>query len=214
MDQPFKINAKLKFDDEIVSITGEIPSKDWATLLRFRDEANDLLVELKECENLNINFTLQGDRTTDLSLEADKTIKSQDLALVLLRLRPFILNNEPFEFNRTVNLFQRYVRHELIVKHFRFLKDWFGGRVFQGQVQITSGELLVNCEKMLWAWLNAYEFHRRDDQRRLIEEIDAGLPAGLSRLIFASMIIDKVKAVAAFAGVISSFERVSEASSI
>lgn len=210
MDQPLKIAARVEFDGEIVSITGEIPSEDWTRLLRFRDEAEYFLTELKKCENLNVDFTLRWDRTTGLSLKAPKTIKSQDIALVLLRLRPFILNNEPFEFNRTVNLLQRYVRHELIVKHLGYLKDRFGGKEFQSQIQITSGELLVNCEKMLWAWLNAYEYHRRDDERRLVEEIDAGLPAGLSRLIFASMIMDKVKAVAEFAGVISSFDCAAE----
>ena len=178
--------------------------------LRFRDEANGFLAELKECENLNVNFTLGGDRTTGLSLKATETIKSQDLALVLLGLRPFILNNEPFEFNRTVNLLQRYVRHELIVKYFQGLKDLFGGKVSQSQMQITYGELLVNCEKTLWAWLNAYKFHRRDEERRLIEDIDRVLPAGLLHLIFAGMINDKVKAVAGFAHVISSFERVPE----
>ena len=210
MDQPFRITTKLEFDGEIVNITGEIPSKDWATLLRFRDEANSLLEDLKKCENLNVNFTLQWNHTAGLSLEADKTIKSQDLAIVLHRLRPFILNDEPFAFNRTVNLLQRYVQHELMVKHFRFLKNWFGGKVFQSQVQITSGEWLVNCEKMLMTWLNACEYHRDDDKRRLIEEVDASLPAGFSRLVFTGMINDKVKAVAAFAGVISSFELVAE----
>ena len=209
IDQPLKIIARINFDNETVSITGEIPSEDWAKLLRFRDEAKHFLEELKKCENLNVNFVLEWNHAVGLSSKTTN-IKSQDLALILLRLRPFMLNNEPYEFNRIINLFQRYVRHKRIVEYLGFLKDEFSGKVFQSQIQITSGEFLVNCEKMLWTWLNAYEFHRRDEERRLIQEIDASLPADLSRAIFASMIIDKVKAVSKFTGLISSFNPVTE----
>ncbi len=59
MDQPYHITMKLKSTGETIKITGHIPSEAWATLLRFRDEANEFLADLRECENLNNSFTLQ-----------------------------------------------------------------------------------------------------------------------------------------------------------
>ena len=190
MGQPYNITMKLKSTGETIRITGQIPSEAWTTLLRFRDEANEFLADLKECENLKVSGTLNWNTTDGLSSEVHDTIKSRDLAMILHHLRPFLLQNEPLEFNRTVNLLQRYIRHEWMGAGFRFLKDLFSGKEFQRQTRITSGDLRVNCERTLMTWINAYEYHRDDDKRRLIEELDARFPAEFSRSLFVSMVID------------------------
>ena len=207
MGQPYNITMKLKSTGETIRITGQIPGEVWATLLRFRDEANEFLADLKECENLNVRFSLKGNPTGGLSAEVRDTVKSRDLAMILHHLRPFLLQNEPLEFNRTVNLLQRYVRHEWMGTCFRSLKDLFSGKEFQRQVRLTSGELLVNCERTLMTWLNAYEYHRDDDKRRLIEDLNARFPEEFSHSLFVVMVIEKVKAVLRFSDMISSFER-------
>ncbi len=206
MGQPYDITMKLESTGEVIRITGKIPSEAWATLLRFRDEANEFLADLKECENLNVSFSLKGNPTDGLSAEVRDTVKSRDLAMILHHLRPFLLQNEPLEFNRTVNLLQRYIRHEWMGACFQSLKDLFSGKEFQRQTRITSGELLVNCERTLMTWLNAYEYHRDNDKRRLIKDLDARFPEEFSRSLFVVMVIEKVKAVLRFGDMISSLE--------
>ena len=68
-------------------------------------------------------------------------------------------------------------------------------------------DLIVNCEKTLMDWINAYEYHRDDEKQRLIEDLDKTLPAEFSRSMFKSMLLDKVKAVIYFRNMISALER-------
>ena len=67
-------------------------------------------------------------------------------------------------------------------------------------------DLIVNSDKTLMTWLNAFEYHRDNDKRKLIEEIDKIIPEDFSRALFASMIIDKVRAVLELGDVITFLE--------
>ena len=212
MDQPYNITVKIKSTGETVKLEGKIPSEDWATLLRFRDEAKKLLTDIRECENPNVNFSLPWNREDGvLKPTVKKTVKSSDLAIILHRLRPFILQKEPFEFNKTVNLLHRHINHGFTKELFKFFKDLFSGRELQKQMLVTSlttsGELLVNCDRMLMNWINAFEYHRDDDKRKLIQEIDKTLPEQIMRSLFVSMVIEKVKAVAEVRGIVSAIKK-------
>lgn len=142
-----------------------------------------------------------------------KSIDSRDFAAILHCLRPFILNDEPFAFGRMVNLLRRYMRYDGVLEYTDFLKNIFSGEDPQSCVKVVcdilgeSGDLeeshVVNSEKMLCIWLNAYEYHRDDDKQKLIEKIDEVLPEGLSRILFQAMIKDKIEAIFRFKGVIS-----------
>ena len=96
MSQPYKIT--MKHAGETIRIKGEIPGEAWTALLRFRDESNKLLEDLRECDNLNVSVSLQWDREHGLRSVAKKSVSSRDLAVILHNLRPFILNDEPTAF--------------------------------------------------------------------------------------------------------------------
>ncbi len=207
MDKSYNIAIKRKSTEKTTHLSGQIPSKSWETLLRFRDEVKKLLSVLRECENLNVSFNLQWSRDDNVLRSNPKaTVKDRDLAAILHSLRPFILQKETIEFNRTINTIQRHIRHEVIKSYFQSLKDLFSGKEFQGYVQVSQeqrvGELgnleelqVVNSEKILMTWLNAYEYHRDDDKQKLIDQIDSVLPKDFTRMLFVSMVLDKVKVI-------------------
>ena len=214
MDKSCDIAIKYKSTGETISYTGQIPGESWKALLKFHDEVDKLSTVLEKCENIGITFDLQWSRDGNaLKLVVRKSIDSRDLESILHRLRPFILNDEPFEFNRMVNLLQRYMRYDGVLEYTDFLKNIFSGKDPQSCAKVVyerlgeSGELeeshVVNSEKILWTWLNAYEYHRDDDKQKLIEKIDEVLPEGLSRILFQAMIKDKIEAIFRFKGVIS-----------
>ena len=66
---------------------------------------------------------------------------------------------------------------------------------------------MVNSEEVLMAWLNAYEYHRDDGKRKLIEEIEAVFPKESLRMIFMLMILEKIKIIFEFKGVISRIDK-------
>ena len=144
MNQPYKITMKHESGGETIRIKGEIPGEAWTTLLRFRDESNKLREDLRECDNLNVSFSLQWDREHGLRAVVKNSINSRDLAVILHNLRPFILNDEPTAFNRTVNLLQRFISHEWMRRYFQSLKDLFSSKDFQNHTIISVGQASNN----------------------------------------------------------------------
>ena len=212
MDQPYNITVKIKSTGETVKLKGKIPSEDWTTLLRFRDEAKKLLTDIRDCENLNVNFSLSWNREDGvLRPTVKKTVKSSDLAIILHRLRPFILQKEPFEFKKTVNLLQKHIKHEFTKELFKSFKDLFSDKEFQRHVYVTLPNILgdtpVNSDRMLMNWINAFEYHRDDGKRKLIQKIDKILPEQIRRSLFVSMVMDKVIAVAKVRGIVSAIKK-------
>ncbi len=226
--QPYVMIIRQASDGEVARFTGEIPSDLWTILLKFRKEVSRLETCLRECENLNLNCTLSWSRDDNtLKFETHSTVRPNDLSSILHRLRPFqITNNKPdISFNKTVNRLQRCIREGIKGKHkndihyvwlkksFKyFFKDKYNiqaGRQqwFIESVKFTSlgqpnKNKLINCEEMLKNWLNACEYHHEEEKQHLMEDIGKGFPPGLLDSIFVSMVIDKIKAILCFAGLI------------
>ncbi|MCY3668502.1 MAG: hypothetical protein OXH81_22775 [Gemmatimonadetes bacterium] len=212
MDQPYKVVMAIKSTGEVVETSGHIPSEDWAQLLRFRDEVDELITYLRRCDNLNVNYSLNWDSEGNLSAEVHDTVDDRDIVVILHRLRPFQLNDEPSCFYRMANVLKRHMGHDVLKPCFQYFRDLFSGKDFQSQMSLTlmsddQKDLIVNCEKTLMDWINAYEYHRDDEKRRLIEDLDTTLPEEFSRSMFKSMLLDKVKAVIYFRNMISALER-------
>ncbi len=216
-------------DGRVAHFTGEIPNDLWAILLKFLEQVSKLEARLRECENLNLNGTLYWSRDDNtLRHETHSTIKPNDFDSILLRLRPFQLqNNKPdISFNATVNRLQKHIREGIKGKHekdihyvwlkefFKNLKDQYNGQAWQRQLVIesvkftSSGKIkpnenkTINSEKMLDNWLNADEYHHDEKKQYLIEEIEKGLPPGFLDSIFVNMTLEKIKAIFRFAGLI------------
>jgi hypothetical protein len=207
MPQPFKITGTVKSTGEAVRIEGEFPDDAWSFLLDFRREADRLLDALRSCDNLNCSATLSWDQETGITAEMTDAPSDRDLDVILHRIRPFVLNNERFHVTKIIGTIQRYMRHDLIERSLRPVKDLFTGRDYQSQVRVSVGDELLNCERTLQIWLNATEYHRNEAGQHFIERLNAEFPEAMSRAIFIGMVLDKVKAVLALRTQIEALER-------
>ena len=218
MDKSYSITIRPSEPNiKPTKLTGQIPAEDWKMLLKFRADAMRLLLVAKECDNLSVRFRLTYSRDDNVfRLETKEIPTSRDLQIILHNLRPFILQNEPYQFYKTVKLLQRYMRHEIIKLYFQPIKDMFSGKAWQDGTEIQANiflsegsldSVILNCEKTLMDWLNAYEYHRDIDKQELMKKIDAVCPSGFPRVIYSSLIIDKYKAVAEVCGIISAIKK-------
>ena len=163
-----------------IKLTGQIPGEEWKKLLKFHDEGGRLLEGIKECGDLSVRFSWKFNRDDNTSRLVNTAMpKRRDLGVILHSLRPFILQKEPFEFRKTVNILNRYMKHEAMKFYFQFHKDMFSGKLQNGMQLIFGESLIVNSEKTLMIWLNAYEYHRDEDKQRFIDEIAKLLPKDL-----------------------------------
>jgi len=97
---------------EQATISGEFPGSEWRRLLGFKQEAERLWAAACECDSFAVSFDVRIDQDGE-HIET-KVPSERDQSYLLLRLRPFILKGEPYEFTRTVATINRYCRHPLV----------------------------------------------------------------------------------------------------
>ena len=60
---------------------------------------------------------------------------------------------------------------------------------------ITSNDMVINSEKTMMDWLNAYEYHRDQDKKIKLKPIFEMFSHDGARAIFVMFIVDKIKAI-------------------
>jgi hypothetical protein len=127
----------------------------------------------------------------------------EEVAALLHRLRPLILENEPMNYLKTSKLLGRRFEYP----NFRDLLDQerelFDSRNNQQLIHITSNDTVINCELTLFDWLNSYEYHRDPKKRAKIDGLHRLLPLEHSMPTFMSLLGDKVQAILQLASLIA-----------
>ncbi len=126
-----------------------------------------------------------------------------DVRLLLHKLRPLILQQEPASFLRTRKLLKERLANESVRAILDASLKLYDGRVSRSVVKIELNRKLLNSEEFLDSWLNAHEYHRDADKQKEIAELDAAYPAEGSRAIWISMLVDKCKAILNVAGLVA-----------
>ena len=188
------------------TIQGDVSDEDWDTLLGFRDEAQAMAQALQSCGELNATVQLKWDRDKGISATG-RVPDLRDVYTLLHRLRPFVLQREPFEFNRAVNILKSALRHPLVERALRRYQEHFSFKEFQRQVRMTVNEVMVNSEELLQDWLNAHEYHRDRGKQERLAGLGEVLPPEMLHPLFVSMMITKADCVLAFSGLIDAIER-------
>ncbi|MGZ5452539.1 MAG: hypothetical protein ACXWLN_30940 [Thermoanaerobaculia bacterium] len=127
----------------------------------------------------------------------------EEIAALLHRLRPLILENEPMNYLKTSNLLKRRFAYP----NFRSLLDeqreLFDSRNNQSIVRITANDTVINCEQTVFDWLNSYEYHRDQKKREKIDSLHPLIPLEHSMPTFMSLLGDKVDAIRYLAALIA-----------
>ena len=63
------------------------------------------------------------------------------------------------------------------------------------QLQIKIDDTILNSDKVLNAWLNAYEYHRSDEKREFLEGLNEMLPLDASKVLFLGLLAVKMQAI-------------------
>jgi hypothetical protein len=140
--------------------------------------------------NLTLHFSNDGQITTKQTMPPD-----DEIVVLLHRLRPLILNDEHASFNRVTGIFGKHTSSSQIRQMLKNHHALYGGRHLQGLFEVRVHDTIINSDKMLFNWLNAFEYHRDQDMRRQIERLHVLMPLEASRVIFLMLLHDKVSAI-------------------
>lgn len=204
MPQPYKITLQTGAGESPEVCEGEIPDEDWRLLLQFADEADSLLSADLLTEGLDIKYRVQW-REGEVEFSGE-TPSEDEFALLLHRLRPFILQKEASNFLRMCNLLKKNVPSEKYRGLIDRFKGLFLGHDMVNALQVKSHGVVLNSEAVFQQWINAYEYHRDADKRGALEDLHDCFPLESTKVFMISLAIDKANAVAAIRDLIRGLE--------
>lgn len=122
-------------------------------------------------------------------------VSIDDMAIILHRLRPFILGNERTFYPKICKLIKRRIKNDFIHQTVNNHRDVFLGKKSLGiVVHLDNGEV-VNREKQFQVWLNADHYHRGMNEKETIEQIRGNFPGDFVDSLFWMMIVQKINAI-------------------
>ena len=66
-----------------------------------------------------------------------------------------------------------------------------------------SNDVVLNSEKVLYDWLNSFEYHRDQEKPQFIESRHQMIPMDASKVLFLGLLADKAEAINNLAALIS-----------
>ena len=148
--------------------------------------------------NLKINYSKATGLTCEINLPDEDNILA-----FLHRMRRFILNDERSSYNRVTGIIGRRFQSDGVRAFLKTQRKIYDGKAFQGMIEIHSNGTMINCEKTLADWLNAFEYHNDETKRAEIEKLHQIMPLEASRAVFLMLLTEKVKAIVAVADFIA-----------
>ncbi len=128
-----------------------------------------------------------------------------DRAILLHRMRPFILDREPASFARVASLLSRRIPQPVVLELLSLQRRLWDGRSFASQGLIKVNGRKINPTRYVSTWLNAEEYHRDPEKAASFESLRRSAAFPLFEWIAMSLVTDKLRAisnVAALVGVL------------
>jgi hypothetical protein len=140
--------------------------------------------------NLTLHFSNDGKIATQQTIPPD-----EDIIVLLHKLRPLILSDEHASFNKATGIIGKNIPSPHIRQMLKDHHALFEGRQLQKLFVVQFHDRIINSDKVLFDWLNSFEFHRDQDKRKEIERLHDLMPIEASRVFFLMLLHDKVSAI-------------------
>lgn len=188
--------------DEPVRFTTIVEEDDWTLLESFISYAEDLLSSQLVQNGMPASLKIGWRQGEPMIVESTLPPKEVFLAFLHL-LRPIYLQSEATNFYRICSLLSKNFEDQHFRRMISDLRDLYSGKFLQSMFQISSNNVAINSDKTLNDWLNSYEYHRDTDKRDRIDALHEMFPLDASKVIFLSLLTEKVKAIAGLASIVN-----------
>lgn len=183
-------------------LAGEFSDAEAAVLEAYLEQHDQLITSQPLREGVPCNIHVQYDE--DIGLRVEATLPTDDqLSILLHRLRPFILQEEPASFGKTTAILGKHLDSAPLRQLLKSQREMYDGRQAQRTMRVVSDDMVVNSETTLQHWLNSHEYHRDRDRKAVIQSLYERMPGDLLRGLLVSMIIDKTYAVRNIAALVA-----------
>jgi hypothetical protein len=194
MAHEYKLTVLFKNTDEKISLSGKFEDEDWARLEEFTQYADELLTTKFVQDGMPASLKIRSDKGSGVVISA-KLPPWDDVTVFLHKFRPIGLQSESTYFVKICNILTKELAHPYFRSMIEQEREIYAGKGMQAQFQVRSDNVLLNSEKVLDDWLNAYEYHRDKKKRAFIESLHTMLPLEASKVMFLSLLGVKTIAI-------------------
>lgn len=194
MEREYKLTLSVKNTNETLTLEGQFDLDDWNRLEDFVEYADDLLKTPYFQNGMQSSFKISWDHESGMSFHTQLPPWG-DVIEFLHMYRPLGLKSESTYFYDICNILSKELAHPYFRNMIKQQRDVFSGKTLQTQYQIKVNDIVLNSEKVLYDWLNAYEYHRNKEKRALINSLNSMLPSDTTKAIFLGMLAEKASAI-------------------
>lgn len=188
----FTVSIGSKIDENVLVY---LEDEDLAIYRRFLNEVAHLHCSefLKQSFNVSQHLNFSQEFGFDYSVQLPQ---ETHLDSALMRVRPFLLNDEAINFHQVRKRLSRTLsRSELAVSYLKSLLVKFECRDYKNRVTIRKNGEIINSEKYFNHWLNATHYHRDDAKRKKLDEAFSAFSYEQRNAIFTDILIEKITAI-------------------
>jgi len=183
-------------DSAPINLRFRLSDADIHLLKGFLREAEQLIESIKRIGGLEATFQLSAHVASGVQIRTTEPL-NDDRAVLLHRLRPLILQKEPYAFHKACSVISKSTSDAFLRSHVKGLRSLFFGEQLQQSITISHGGLVLNSEKGFLYWLNGFEYHREKEKADAIASGADLLTISHLRPIYITMVKDKVRAIEA-----------------
>lgn len=154
-----------------------------------------MLIQREPSWTFNLQFDDQG-------LTVDALPPKHEVRELAHLLRPFILEGETTFFYKILRVVHERLQHPRLEVMYRAWSRRFNAKDSQEVIRITAGDLLINSDRALNIWLNAYHYHREHEKRELLNQLHEDISFEASEAIFVDQLLGKAAAILLMASLI------------
>lgn len=189
----YQLDLIVNETGEKASVAGEFSDEETGLLLSFTHSAEQVWrTEFMRGEEKG-RFSIKWDHESGGTIST--VLPEWDKVMVFLhKFRPLLLQNEGTNFYKIHNLLAKKLDHPYFRSSLGLQHELYSGKASQALLQITSNDVLLNSERVLFDWLNSHEYHRDEEKRKFIESLHQILPLEASKVIFLRLLINKAVA--------------------
>jgi hypothetical protein len=194
MTHEYKITIKVEQTGENTTLSGQFDDEDWKRLDDFSQYADELLDTKHVQSGMSAALNIHWNQETGLAV-ATELPPWDDVIVFLHKFRPIGLQSERTYFYNICNILAKELTNSYFRNVINEQRELFAGKVMQQQFQIQSNDVILNSERVLYDWLNSYEYHRDEEKRQFIDSLHTLLPLEASKVLFVALLTEKVKAI-------------------
>ena len=190
----YKLTLSVKEIDETASISGQFKDEDWERLEAFVQYAGELLKTRFVQDGMFSSLNVRWEKESGMKIFTELP-PWDDVTVFLHKFRPVGLQSESTYFYSICSILTKEIDHPYFRSMVQEQREIYSGRALQAQFQIKSNDVVLNSEKVLYDWLNAFEYHRDKERREFIESLHTMLPLEASKVLFIALLTEKVQAI-------------------